>query len=112
MDDKKIGAFLRQMRKTSGMTADEVSESLLKDGFEISNKTLYKYETSKNMPNADVFLALCKVYQCDNPMEILGGSTITPAENNLVRKFRLLSPRTQETISRLIDLEILEIQDD
>lgn len=112
MIDNRIGVFLRQMRKTSGMSAGDVASALEKDGFDISHKTLYGYEKSANMPNADIFLALCKVYQCDNPMEILGNSTITPEENNLIRKYRKFSPQKQETISRLIDLEIQETKDE
>lgn len=106
MDEKKIGAFLKQLRKTSGLSAKDVTVELAKDGIKISIKTIYAYESSDNMPNADMFLSLCKIYHCDNPMELLGHTTITPEESRIVEKFRAISPHAQETIRILIDREL------
>lgn len=105
MDSKKIGAFLRQLRKTSGLSAKDVTSELAKAGISVSIKTIYAYEKSDNMPNADMFLTLCKIYHCDNPMELLGGTSVAPEESILLEKFRALSPHTQETIRILIDRE-------
>jgi len=69
-NDYNIPAILKQMRKSSGLKAKDVVSRLAALGFVISDKTLYGYESGISMINADMFVALCKIYKCDNPLEV------------------------------------------
>lgn len=106
MSKEQISSFLKQLRKTSGLSTHDVVYGLRAYDFEISPKTLYGYERGTSQPNADMFLALCKIYNCENPMELLGDTSITPDESRLIQNYRSLSPHVQETIRLLIDREL------
>lgn len=69
MNKNNIGDILKQQRKTSGLSADHVVGCLKEYGIEIKAKTLYGYENHISMPNADVFIALCKIYNCNSIMD-------------------------------------------
>lgn len=66
MSKSAIAKFLKQLRIISGMSVDEVVGKLQKYGINISTKTLYGYESGVSMLNADVFVALCRIYKCNN----------------------------------------------
>ena len=93
-----IANFLKQLRKTSGLSVDEVIEGLQKYGIMISTKTLYGYENGTSMLNADVFVALCRIYKCDNPMDLFGNTSIKPPEIGMMEKYRALDPHGKEMV--------------
>lgn len=106
MSNNNIAGFLKQLRKTSGYSVNSVVEQLKTYGIDISSKTLYGYESGLSMLNADVFVALCRIYKCDNPMEIFGTSIIQPHEMKHIEKYRSLDPYGQETINIMLDREV------
>lgn len=63
-----IGEKLKSLRENNGMTRKEVADKLKEFNIDISDKTLYGYESDRNSANADMFLALCKIYKCGNIM--------------------------------------------
>lgn len=67
--NNNISSMLKQLRKTSRMSAKEAAGLLKQFDMDISPKTLYGYESGLSMPNADVFAALCKIYHCSNAAE-------------------------------------------
>jgi len=75
-----IANFLKQLRKTSGLSANDVVEKLKNYNIDISAKTLYGYESGLSMLNADAFVSLCRIYKCDNPMDMFGIPSIKPEE--------------------------------
>lgn len=77
MKNINVKDVLKKLRKTSKMSANEVIVHLASYGIDISSKTLYGYESGLSMPNADIFVALCKIYGCQNPLLVL-----EPKENN------------------------------
>lgn len=93
-----IANFLKQLRKTSGLSVDEVIEGLQKYNISISAKTLYGYESGTSMLNADVFVALCRIYKCDNPMDLFGNTSIKPNEVTMIEKYRLLDSHGKEMV--------------
>lgn len=105
MTEHSIANFLKQLRKTSGLSANEVVVLLKDYGIEISAKTLYGYESGLSMLNANVFVALCRIYKCDNPMEIFGTPSISSSEIELVEKYRSLDPYGQETVNYILERE-------
>ena len=70
-----IGDILRRLREENNLTGKEAVERLKELGIDISAKTLYGYESGRNSTNADMFLALCKIYKCQNVMGIFSDST-------------------------------------
>lgn len=67
--NNNIALMLRQLRKTSHMTAKEAASQLKQYDMDIAPKTIYGYESGLSMPNADVFTALCNIYHCKNAAE-------------------------------------------
>lgn len=110
MGSSNISALLKQLRKTSSYSVNDVVEQLKNYGIEISSKTLYGYESGLSMPNADAFVALCKIYNCDNPMDIFGGHSVDVKETSLIEKYRLLDSYGQDTVDFLINREVNRVQ--
>lgn len=54
MDQEKIGSFLAENRKAKGFTQIEFAEKL-----GVSNKSVSRWETGKNMPDVSLFLPIC-----------------------------------------------------
>lgn len=106
MKSPSISSFLKQLRKTSGLSTKEVVERLHDYSIDISVKTLYGYESGLSMLNADAFVALCKIYKCDNPMDIFDTPTLNPKEQSMVEKYRELDSYGQETVDIIIEREL------
>lgn len=53
---------LREKRKKSGLKVPEVVAALKERGIDISDKTLYNWETGFRTPDADEFICLCEIY--------------------------------------------------
>lgn len=50
MDQKKIGAFMKELRKEKGITQEALAEILY-----VSGRTVSRWETGSNMPDLDIF---------------------------------------------------------
>lgn len=111
MTKQTIANFLKQLRKTSGLSVNEVTDKLQEYGIDISAKTLYGYESGLSMLNTDAFVALCKIYKCDNPLEIFGTPTVKSNEMRIVEKYRSLDPYGQETVSYILDREVKRVSE-
>lgn len=105
MPVSNISNLLKQLRKTSAYSAKQVIEKLKEYNIDISAKTLYGYESGLSMPNADVFVSLCKIYKCDNPMAFFGGISLAVKEASIIEKYRTLDPQGQEHINAMLDWE-------
>ena len=57
MDVKKIGLFLKELRKEKHITQEELAEKL-----GVSNRTVSRWETGLNMPDFDVLIELSDFY--------------------------------------------------
>lgn len=56
MDQIKIGKFIAELRKEKGMTQSDMAEKL-----GVSNKSVSRWETGKNMPDVSLFIPLCEL---------------------------------------------------
>lgn len=110
MTKKSIANLLKQLRKTSSFSANEVVEKLKQYNIDISAKTLYGYESGLSMPNADTFITLCKIYKCENPMDMLGGVSIKPSEIEIIEKFRVLDDHGREIVVTVLNGELKRTQ--
>ena len=71
MDTKKIGAFLKELRKEKGMTQEQLGERL-----GVSNKTISRWETGNYMPPVDCLNMLSDIYDI-SINEILAGERVS-----------------------------------
>ncbi len=57
-----VGAMLKAKRKENKLPVKDVIGKLRSFGIDISDKTLYGWESGHRQPDADTFLTLCKIY--------------------------------------------------
>ena len=67
MDTIKIGAFLRELRKEKNLTQEQLAEV-----FNVSARTVSRWETGSNMPDISILVEIADYYQLD-VREILNG---------------------------------------
>lgn len=53
MDQKKIGKFLKGLRKQKGLTQEQLAEK-----FDVSNRTMSCWANGNNMPDSDVLIEI------------------------------------------------------
>lgn len=99
-----LGVVLKELRKKKKLTAKETADRLSSLGYEISEKTISGYETGIRMPNADVFMALCTIYDCKNILEMFSfikadHSILTDSEWEMVEKYRFISTHSPDGAS-------------
>ena len=75
MDQEKIGSFIAENRKAKGLTQIEFAEKL-----GVTNKSVSRWETGKNMPDVSLFLSICDVLDI-SVNELLIGEHITTQES-------------------------------
>ena len=64
MDQKKIGGFLRELRKSAGFTQEQVAEKL-----GISSRTISRWETGAYMPDISMLVDIAELYDVDIRVE-------------------------------------------
>ena len=67
MDQKKIGKFLKELRKENGITQEEFAEMLY-----VSGRTVSRWETGTNMPDISVLVDIAEIFDVSIP-EIING---------------------------------------
>ncbi|MCM1261128.1 MAG: helix-turn-helix domain-containing protein [Butyrivibrio sp.] len=67
MDQEKIGRFLKELRKQKGLTQEQLAEK-----FNVSNRTISRWENGNNMPDLDILIEISDYYEVDI-REILNG---------------------------------------
>ncbi|MDD3243738.1 MAG: helix-turn-helix domain-containing protein [Eubacteriales bacterium] len=67
MDQKKIGSFLKALRKEKSITQETLAERL-----RVSGRTVSRWETGSNMPDISLLVELSEFYQVSIP-EIIDG---------------------------------------
>lgn len=111
---KNIGNTLKKLREENGMTRKDAADKLKDLGIDISDKTLYGYESGRNSANADMFLALCKIYKCANIMgtfsEAVEDVLFTNNEWNIIEKYRLLDDYGKETVDMTLERETQRVK--
>ncbi len=57
-----LGARLSALRKQRNISQHEVARIISRSGSEITNRAVSKWETGDSLPNAEQFIALCRIY--------------------------------------------------
>ncbi len=60
MDQRKIGAFLKELRKEKNMTQEQLAEA-----FGVAGRTVSRWETGSNMPDLSILIELADFYEVD-----------------------------------------------
>lgn len=87
MDQKKIGAFLKELRKEQSITQEQLAEQM-----NVSGRTVSRWETGSNMPDLDVLIELADYYDVEI-REILDGE----------RKSEKMNKDLEETVLKVAD---------
>ena len=69
MDQIKIGAFLKALRKEKNLTQEQAAEQL-----GVSNRTVSRWETGTNMPDISLLLVIAELYGVSIP-ELIDGES-------------------------------------
>ncbi|MBQ5326616.1 MAG: helix-turn-helix transcriptional regulator [Oscillospiraceae bacterium] len=60
MNQQRMGQFLKQLRKDKGLTQEQLAEH-----FNVSSRTVSRWETGSNMPDANILIELAEFYDMD-----------------------------------------------
>ena len=67
MDQNKVGSFIKELRKVKNLTQEQLAEE-----FNVSRRTVSRWETGKNMPDLDILIGMSDFFEVDL-REILDG---------------------------------------
>lgn len=87
MDQKKVGAFLKELRKEKGLTQEQLAEQ-----FGVSGRTVSRWETGRNLPDISLLIEISEYYHVDI-LEILNGE----------RKGGKMTDEEKKTIQKVAD---------
>ena len=87
MDMKKIGSFLKALRKEKGLTQEQLAEKL-----GVAGRTVSRWETASNMPDLSILIQLAEFYDIEVG-EILDGE----------RKDIIMDKEVKETLTKIAD---------
>ena len=87
MDQKKTGCFFKKLRKEKGLTQEKLAEH-----FNVSGRTVSRWETGSNMPDLDILIEMADFYQVDI-RELIDGE----------RKSEKMNKEVEETILKVAD---------
>lgn len=60
MNQQKIGEFLKYLRKSKGLTQEQLAEH-----FYVSSRTVSRWETGSNIPDIEIIIELADFYDVD-----------------------------------------------
>lgn len=92
MDIKKIGKFLKELRKEKGLSQEQLAEILF-----VSGRTVSRWETGTNMPDLGVLIQISEFYDVEIK-EILDGE----------RRSESMDKELKDTLSKVADYNKLE----
>ena len=87
MEQKKIGSFLKELRKEKNLTQEQLAEKL-----NVSGRTVSRWETGSNMPDITLLVELADFYEVTIP-EIIDGE----------RKSETMNQETKEAVMKVAD---------
>jgi transcriptional regulator with XRE-family HTH domain len=113
-----IGAKLKEIRESKKLSRKDVAEKLKEKGIEISDKTLYGYEVGRTSANADMFMALCQIYEIKDVLYEFnftgynddGSIQLNLPEQELVEKYRKLDKERKEFVTYILDRELEQMK--
>lgn len=96
MDTRKIGEFLKELRKEKDLTQEQLAEKIL-----VSGRTVSRWETGVNMPDISLLVILAEFYDV-SITEIIDGERKSEKMNNEVKETALKLSDYAEVINQKI----------
>ena len=95
MDTIKIGSFLRELRKEKNLTQEQLA-----DVFNVSARTVSRWETGSNMPDISILVEIADYYDLD-VREILNGerSNALPAGSSSIKDIAEYADKDKEKLA-------------
>ena len=95
MDTIKIGNFLRELRKEKNLTQEQLA-----DVFNVSARTVSRWETGRNMPDISILVEIADYYDLD-VREILNGerSNALPAGSSSIKDIAEYADKDKEKLA-------------
>ena len=95
MDTIKIGSFLRELRKEKKLTQEQLAEV-----FNVSARTVSRWETGNNMPDISILIEIADYYQID-VREILNGerNTTIPEDTSALKEVAEYADKEKEKMA-------------
>ncbi len=97
MDQKKIGFFLKELRKEKGLTQEQLAER-----FYMSNRTVSRWENGNNMPDLSILVELADFYGVDVREIIDGGRKSEVMDKEEKEKMMLVTEYADEVKANLL----------
>lgn len=94
MEQKKIGLFLKALRKENNLTQEVLAEKL-----NVSGRTVSRWETGSNIPDISMLVELSEFYQVSIP-EIIDGE----------RKSEKMNQETRDTAVKMAQYSNNEVK--
>ena len=92
MNQKKIGSFLKELRKEKGITQEEFAEKI-----NVAGRTVSRWETGTNMPDISLLIEIAEFFDVSIP-EIINGE----------RKSEIMNEEVKEVAEKLSDYANVE----
>jgi len=100
LNQKKIGCFLKELRKEKGLTQEELAEKL-----NVSGRTISRWETGANMPDISLLVEISAFFDVSIPEIINGeraGETMREEVRDVADKLSEYANAEKETMIRHI----------
>lgn len=105
----KVSSLIKSKRKELDYSVKDVVSELSKRGIDVSEKTVYGWESGHRQPDADTFLILCDIYQIANLSDEIssskGNEIISTNEQEVIKKYRALDEHGKMLVDNVLDLE-------
>ena len=103
MDQKKIGAFLKTLRIEKNLTQEQLAEK-----FNVSNRTISRWETGNNMPDLSMLTEISDFYEVDI-REIIDGERKSEEMNNETKSILTKVAQYSETEKKVLKKKLLDM---
>lgn len=97
MDQGKIGAFIRELRKENNLTQEQMAAR-----FGVSRRTVSRWETGSNLPDLDLLIEISDAFQVDLRDLLEGERRKEPSKKT--------DPELEETVLKVADYSSEEKQ--
>ena len=105
----KVSSLIKSKRKELNYSVKDVVSKLSKRGIDVSEKTVYGWESGHRQPDADTFLILCDIYQIANLSDEISSSEeneiVSTNEQEVIKKYRALDEHGKMLVDNVLNLE-------
>lgn len=97
MNQKKMGAFIKALRKDKNLTQEQLAEIL-----GVSNRTVSRWETGSNIPDLDMLIMLSDYFDVEIKELIDGEKSVEPKSNTENDNLKAVADYNQDREKNLI----------